>query len=143
MELDYDKPYDGEKLCDPEKCGICSKLCPVSAIPAYDGESETWKAAGKSYKVAKINSNACAVASMAFRSEFSDKDKVPDQIMNDAPTDDELSTAFTSKPLSHTTIDHYPKHHCNKCILYCPIGDWQKKFGDTGLSKFRGEELDK
>ena len=31
-ELETDSPYAGPKLCDPENCGICRKLCPTQAI---------------------------------------------------------------------------------------------------------------
>ena len=144
MELEYDEPYSGEKLCDPEKCGICAKLCPTCAIPASGGEKETYSVAGKTVEVAKINANACAVASMAFRKEFSGKFNAPDQIMTNDPTDDEIKAAYKTKPISHYTLDHYPKHFCgNKCMIYCPLGNWEENFGKTGLSRFDGKELSK
>ena len=143
MELEYDKPYEGERLCKPEECGICSKVCPVGAIPAPGGESENQQVAGKTCKVAHINTNACAVASMAFRSEFSIKTKQPDLLDNCNPTDEELAEAYAKKPFSHNSLDHYPKHYCNKCMLYCPLGGWKERFADKGLSKFDGKELAK
>ncbi len=140
LELDYDMPYIGPKLCNPEKCDICSKLCPTGAIPSCGGCSKTIEVEGIKFKVADINKNACAVASMAFRKEFAGKMDVPDLIMNNNPTDEELAEAYAKKPLSHTSLDHYPKHFCNMCLLYCPLGNWKKHFYDTGLSKFDSAE---
>ena len=54
-----------------------------------------------------------------------------------ATTDVEATEAFAKKPISHTTLAHYPTHLCNKCMLYCPLGGWKEKFGDTGLSGFK------
>ena len=140
LELDYDKPYEGPKLCDPEKCGICSGVCPMKAIPAAGGESVTCSVAGKEIKTAHINNNACAVASMAFRKEFSVQGETEDLIMNNDPSDEELSEAYLKKAFSHTSLDHYPKHYCNKCLLYCPVGGWKEKYADRGLSAFDGKE---
>lgn len=136
MELDYDRPYDGPRLCDPESCHVCSDVCPMSAVPAYGGESDDTSVAGKPVSCAHINSNACAVASMAFRSEFAPKGKVPDLILNDNPSDEELAQAYASKPFSANTIDHFPKHYCNKCMLYCPVGRWKERFVDRGLTTY-------
>ena len=143
LELEYDEPYSGPRLCDPAKCGICSGICPMHAIPDADGEAEVYKVAGKEIKTAHINSNACAVASMAFRKEFSVQGETEDLIMNDDPTDAELSEAYLKKTFSHTSLDHYPKHYCNKCLLYCPVGGWKKKYADRGLSGFDGKEYKK
>ena len=142
MELDYDAPYSGERLCEPEKCGICSRLCPTCAIPSPGGETEEHTVAGRKVSTAKINTNACAVASMAFRKEFSGKFDAPDQIMSNNPSDEELAKAYKYQPISNHTLDHYPKFFCNnRCLVYCPLGDWEKRYHDTGLSGFNGKEL--
>ncbi len=141
MELEYDEPYSGPKLCDPEKCGVCVRLCPTHAIPAPGGEgaAETFEIAGKTCTTGCVNSNACAVASMAFRKEFSWKPDVPDQILNDDPSDEELKKAYAEKPLSSWSLAHFPNYYCDLCRLYCPLGNWKERFGDTGLSHFREE----
>lgn len=140
MELEYDKPYSGPKLCDPHKCGICTNICPMHAIPGEDGMIDTYIVAGKECKTAHINNNACAVASMAFRKEFSVQGETEDLIMNNAPDDSELSEAYLKKKFSHTSLDHYPKHYCNRCVLYCPVGNWKENYADRGLTKFDGKE---
>ncbi len=140
MELDYDEPYSGEKLCRGESCGICSRLCPVGAIPAPGGEREEVGICGRECSVAKLNGNACAVASLAFRREFSGKLDVPDQIMNNEPGDEELMAAYAEKPINNYALGHYPNYFCDMCTLYCPLGNWKERFG--GLSKFNGEGFD-
>lgn len=142
MELDYDEPYSG-RLCDPTACGICAKLCPVGAIPAPGGESEDVGVCGGNCVVAKLNGNACAVASLGFRKEFSGKLNVPDQIMHNEPTDEELAAAYKAKPMNHFSLGHYPNYFCDMCTLYCPVGGWKERFGDKGLSKFNGEDFEK
>lgn len=141
MELQYDEPYSGEKLCDPAACGICHKLCPVGAIPPAEGESEDMGVCGRSCAVGKVNTNACAVASLALRREFSGKLDMPNLIMNDSPSDGELMEAFAKKPLNNYALGHHPNYYCDKCTLYCPVGKWQERFGDTGLSGFKREEM--
>ena len=37
MELDRDWPYGGPRLCDPETCGVCGRICPTHAIPPAGG----------------------------------------------------------------------------------------------------------
>ncbi len=143
MELDYDEPYSGEKLCDPISCGICTKLCPVGAIPAADGENVDVGVCGRSCSVSKLSTNACAVASLAFRREFSGKVETPDLIMDNDPSDEELIEAYAKKPLNNHALGHHPNYFCDLCTLYCPVGNWQERFGDTGLSKFKREELSK
>ena len=138
MELEYDKPYSGPKICDPEKCGVCARVCPTHAIPTpgSEGAEETFTVADKSYTTGRVNFNACAVASMAFRQEFSWKPEVPDQILGDDPSDEELKKAYAEKPLSSWSLGHFPCYYCDKCRLYCPLGGWKERFGDTGLSHF-------
>lgn len=143
MPLDYDAPYAGPRLCKPDECGICSAVCPTRAIPkpGAAGGVQDICVCGIDQRVADFDYNACCVASLAFRQEFSGKLDVPNLIMDDNPTDDELEKAYSEKPWSHNSLDHYPKHFCNKCMLYCPLGDWDAKFGVTKLSNFNREEF--
>lgn len=141
MELEYDAPYAGPKLCRPEVCGICSRVCPVGAIPAPGGRTERFSVAERECSTACINANACAVASMAFRREFSGKAEVPDQITGNDPTDEELKKAYAEKPAVSWSLAHHPDTYCDLCRLYCPLGGWRERFGETGLSRFDGKEL--
>lgn len=133
MELECDKPYSGEILCDPVKCGICSRVCPTKALPAYgEGEPKIRNVIGHSDQTANHNFNRCLVAACAMRREFGGME---DYIDNCDPTDEELQQAFENKPINHWDgLDHYPKWRCDKCLLYCPVGSWKERFADRGLS---------
>ena len=137
LDLDCDTPYNGPVLCDPSKCGICAKVCPTCAISATD--SKTVSVEGKSVEVAKINPNACIVAAMAMRKEFAGRMPVPDLIMHNDPTNEELIEAFKKKPINDLSVDHYPRYFCDRCLLYCPVGNWKERFSDTNLTSFKQE----
>ncbi len=139
MELDCDTPYDGPRICEPERCGICARICPTGAIPAPGGAEETFEIAGREHRTACINANACAVASMAFRKEFAGKADVPDQILCNDPDDETLKAAFAEKPAAYWSLGHHPDYYCDLCRLYCPLGAWKERFGDKGLSGFDGK----
>lgn len=141
LDLDCDAPYTGPRLCDPERCGICARLCPTKAIPAPGGTSETFEVAGTAFRTARINANACAVASMAFRKEFAGKADVPDQILTNDPDDETLIRAYAEKPPAYWSLGHHPDYYCDLCRLYCPLGNWKERFGDTGFSRFDGKEF--
>ena len=133
MELDFDSPYVGEKLCDPTKCQICVNCCPTNAIPAYGTESKILGVEGKENIVADVKATRCAVAACAMRKEFGG---AKDYISTTDPSFDELAQAFDSMPINHAHgLDHYPKWKCDKCLIYCPVGSWNEKFRDRGLSK--------
>ncbi len=140
LDLDCDEPYSGEKLCDPEKCGICSKICPVGALPGYGtAESKCKCVEGKKCEVAPIKANSCTVAALGFRKEFYVRSK--DLIEGNDPTDEEIGEALAKKPLAlDASINHYARYLCDRCIVYCPVGNWKKKFFDRGLSTFDPEK---
>ncbi len=142
LKIEPDEPYAGPKLCDPEKCGICSKLCPTCAIPSYEsGLKKTVTAAGKTQEIADINANACTVAAVAFRKEFQGRVPVPDLILTNDPTDEELSEAFHKKPANGVSVEHYPRYMCERCLLYCPLGSWKERFKDPGFTSFDPDNL--
>lgn len=140
LELDADSPYDGPALCDPEACGICSSICPTHALPSpCSGECTCKSVAGKSQEVAAIKPESCAVAAMAMRKEFQGRIPVPDLIMTDDPTAEDLREAFKAKPVNGLSVDHYPRYFCDRCLIYCPVGKWQERYYDRGLTKFDSE----
>ena len=129
----YDKPYDGEKLCDPKTCGICSKVCPTHALSA--DKAVAWAAGETKSEVGELNVNGCAVACFGFRRELNGMTSVV--IDSDTPSDEELGAALDKqfeRP-GFQTLDHLPMYHCDKCMIYCPVGNWAEQFRDRGLSK--------
>ncbi len=141
LELDFDAPYTGSRLCRPESCGVCAGICPTRAIPLPGGETEDFEIAGVRHSTARVNANACAVCSMAFRKEFAGKAPVPDQILTDDPDDETLQRAYAEKPPAYWSLGHHPDYYCDLCRLYCPLGNWEAHFGKPGFSRFDGKEV--
>ena len=136
LELEYDEPDRGPRLCDPEKCRVCSSVCPMHALPEKaGGESSTWSIGGREYEVAKHRVNACTVAALGMRNEFAGIRKRGDLVESDDPTDAEIADAMKRYEISNCNLDHYPKCYCNRCQIYGPVGNWQGIFGDSGLSR--------
>ena len=131
LELLYDKPDDGPRLCDPDTCHICSDKCPMHALPSKEsGEKTVWNIAGKKYDVAKHNVNACTVAALGMRNEFAGIKKRGDLVAGMNPSDADIALAMKNYEISNCNLDHYPKCFCNICQIYCPVGNWEKIFGN-------------
>ena len=136
LELVYDEPDRGPRLCNPETCQVCSKVCPMDALPEKaSGESCEWTIAGERYEVAAHKVNACTVAALGMRNEFAGIRKRGDLVEDRNPSDAEIAKAMSEYEISNCNLDHYPKCYCNKCQIYCPVGSWDKTFRSTGLSK--------
>lgn len=130
LELIYDAPDSGPRLCDPEKCGICSTKCPMNALPPKSsGKKNVWKIAGQQYEVAEHNVNACTVAALGMRDEFAGIKKRGDLVEGTNPTDEDIARAMKNYEISNCNLDHYPKCFCNICQIYCPVGHWEETFG--------------
>lgn len=136
LPLECDKPYSGPQLCDPSACHICTDLCPTDAIAPYgSGDVQHRGCAGCQVETGAFNKNRCLVANCAMRAEFDPSGKGADYVSSNDPTDGELAAAFEDKDLSFTSLDHFPKIYCEKCLLYCPVGNWKERFADRGLSQ--------
>lgn len=133
MDFDTDEPYSGPKLCDPEKCGICAKICPTQAIKEA---AKQISINGAFQKVSDLNINSCNIAEMAMRKQFMGRVPVPDQILGNEATDEEFIEAFKKKPMDPLHVDHYPRYMCDRCLVYCPVGNWKERFRDTNQSSF-------
>lgn len=140
MELEPDGAYSGDRIC--LDCGLCSKLCPTGAIPGRcSGDCAHKSVKGRDVEVAAINPGSCTVAALGMRKEFQGRVPVPDLIMHNTPTPEELVSAFEKKPINGLSIEHFPRYFCERCLIYCPLGNWKERFSDTGLSSFSPEEL--
>ena len=137
LELEYDEPDRGERLCDPEKCRVCSEVCPMHALPdKASGKHSEWKIAGDTYEVAAHDVNACMVAALGMRSEFAGIRDRGDLVESDTPTDADIEEAMKRYEISAFNLDHFPKCYCNRCQIYCPVGRRKEIFRDTGLSRY-------
>ena len=133
MELEPDAPYSGERLCDPAKCGICSKMCPTCAIPAPGTKAVTKSVKGRNVEVAAIKPTSCAVASLGFRKGYHPRAK--ETVDTNDPTPEQLAEAVPKLALMvEASVNHYPRDLCERCLIYCPVGHWKEKFEDTGFS---------
>jgi epoxyqueuosine reductase QueG len=136
MPLECDRPYDGEPICRGRSCQKCVRVCPTEAISAVGERSRTVGVPGRPTEVSEIKLNRCVVAACALRQEFG---AMEDFVPGNDPSEDELKAAFERKPINHFEgLDHYPKWKCDKCLLYCPAGDWSRRFRETGMTQSCG-----
>ncbi len=133
LELEPDPMYFGKQLCNPEKCGICAKVCPTGALSKYgEGEPSKVNPGGKHYEYCRIDRNKCQLATLAMTKELGGK---ADYVTSSEPSDKEIWDAQMAMPIDEGGLQHHTSHHCGKCLTYCPAGNWAQKFKKTGISK--------
>ena len=133
----YDAPYAGKPLCDPASCGVCAKVCPVHALSAEEGES--WRVGETACSVGALDVNGCAAACFGFHRSLNPRTGVT--VNSEHPDDAELAEALAqqyARP-GFQTLDHVPTYHCDRCMIFCPVGDWDEQFRARGLT--RGPEV--
>lgn len=131
-EIEPDPMYNGPKLCDPEKCRICVDACPTKAIGEYGSEDcRSCKVGDKDFTYGKISFTRCEGPTKGLRKKFGGPG---DYLDNDDPTDAEIAAANAAKPQMKGGFSRGEAWHCGRCITYCPVGDWQEKYGDRNLS---------
>ena len=129
-ELEPDPMYDGPRLCNPKTCKICTTCCPTGAISRPGEKDKTCTLGDKTYTYATVSIPHCQIAGNALRKEFGG---TADLLEKDA-TPEEIAAVNASLPISDKGIQHHESWHCGKCLSYCPVGNWFKKFHDRGLS---------
>lgn len=131
-ELEPDPIYNGPRLCNAEKCRICTSVCPTGALSKY-GEKEprqvVYKDSDKVYQYCHINVNRCVIACGGLTTLTGDSDLVSS--VDALPK--EIQEA-KNKTRREGELQHTPSWKCGRCLAYCPTGDWKKKFKDRGLS---------
>lgn len=136
LELEPDPMYSGKKLCNPEKCGICTGVCPTGALSKYgEGEHYTANTGDKHYEYCKIDWNKCQMGTLALTKELGGKE---DYITTSEPTAQDILDAQNRMPVYEHGLQHHTSHNCGKCLSYCPAGHWGEKFKKTGISKGPG-----
>lgn len=135
---EYDKPYGGPRLCDPEKCHVCSAVCPAHALSK--DRAVDWQVDGTHCSVAELDVNACSAACFGFRRDINPRSAAV--CRSERPSDEELAAALEQqfKSPGFQTLDHLPMYHCDKCLIYCPVGNWKQQFQDSGLGHVSIEE---
>ena len=133
LEIEPDPLYSCKKLCDPEKCGICARVCPTCALSKHgDGEPLSGNLGDYHFEYARIDRAKCQLATLAMTKALGGMD---DYITTETPTDKEVWEAQTRMPVSDAGLQHHTSHNCGKCLSYCPAGNWGEKFKKTGISR--------
>jgi len=134
LELEQDPMYDGPPMCDPEKCGICAKVCPTGAIrPHGTHELEHVEIGGKEYDYTRVSWPLCRKALQAMTKELGGKEDYFPPIED--PTMEDLFEAEGRMPLSVKGLQHVDSWHCGRCQTYCPAGNWGERYMKTGFSR--------
>lgn len=143
LELKADPMYSGEKLCDPSKCNICSTKCPTGAISKYTGPdcARTVDMDGHHYEYCYLDWNRCRVACHQLHTKVGGKVDLVPSLEASAKEIDEAVSKFKHNDSGLQTSATWK---CGLCIAYCPVGRWQERFGDNGLSagkhRFEGNQ---
>jgi epoxyqueuosine reductase QueG len=133
LELEEDPMYNGPKLCNPEKCGICVKVCPTGAIRPYGThELDHVDMGDKSYDYTHVNFPKCRKALQAMTKELGGDD---DFLPIAEPTMEDLANGEKKMPHKGMGLQLIDSWHCGRCQTYCPTGKWNERFLKTGLSK--------
>lgn len=137
-ELEPDPLYNGPRLCDPEKCKVCVKMCPVGAIPEYKKkEARNCDIGGKINAYSCLDWNKCKVYNSGFYGEFNEtgKDLVDTSDKHPLNSSVEQGYHYQFTHLNNQFFFHMNSWKCGYCLEYCPVGGWKERFYDTGLSK--------
>ena len=132
LEIPPDPMYDGPPLCNPEKCGICAKVCPTGALRPYGThELARVEIGDKTYEYTLVNYPKCRKALQAMTVELGGKG---DYLTEAEPTMEDLAAAEQKMPIDTVGLQHINSWNCGKCQAYCPSGDWGGRYKKTGLS---------
>ena len=133
LEITPDPMYDGPPLCNPEKCGICSKVCPTGAIKEFGTHKleHHVEIGGKEYDYTHVHFPKCRKALQAMTKALGGKD---DYLPENDPTMEDLESAEARMPIDTVGLQHITSWHCGRCQAYCPSGKWGERYKKTGLS---------
>ena len=131
-ELEPDPMYGGPKLCEPDKCTICTDCCPTDAIGLYGSEDvRSCMVGDKAYTYGKVSFPRCQVPTQGMRKEFGGSE---DWVTTDDPTAEDIADANRRMPVMDRGLQHGESWHCGKCLSYCPAGKWKAHFLDKSLT---------
>lgn len=139
LEIEPDPMYDGERLCVPEKCGICTRVCPTKALSEVGAEDRhRINMGGRHIEYGKVNWEKCQIGTLGLKKITGGKE---DFIDTSDPTPQDIRDAIHSMPIDEGGLQHHTSHNCGKCLSYCPVGKWGEHFKKTGLSKGAGSQM--
>jgi len=124
-EIEPDPMYSGPELCNPEKCGICIRVCPMQAISPT--RSKTVTMGGKVFTYGWVDIPRCEIATRGLTKKTLGLKDIP---FPENPTSEDVMKAQQEiDPRQRgEVIGGVPAYHCGKCLAYCPVGpkDWLK-----------------
>ena len=133
LEIEPDPMYDGARLCNPEKCGICTGVCPSGALSRH-GEDDSPKVVdigGKRFEYCNIDWAKCFIVEEQLTKEHGGRE---DLVTSENPTLADIFDAHRRSPGDESGLQRISSWHCGRCLSYCPAGDWGQKFKSRGLS---------
>ena len=132
-EIEPDPLYSGERLCNPEKCGICTKSCPSGALSKFgEKPARCVDIEDKHYEYCHVDMVKCFLVEERLRKKYGAPE---DYCPTDTPTAEELSQAQKMARQDDLGLQHLPSWYCGRCLSYCPAGKWGEKFRARGLSR--------
>ncbi|MCQ2451880.1 MAG: hypothetical protein MJ075_01935 [Oscillospiraceae bacterium] len=132
-EIEPDPLYSGPRLCNPEKCGICTKACPSGALSSYGEEGKRFvHMEDRTFEYCTVNMVKCFMVEERLRKDYGAPE---DYSPSESPTPAELKEAQRKASISDLGLQHTPSWYCGRCLSYCPAGNWGNKFKKRGLSK--------
>ena len=131
-EIEPDPMYGGPKLCEPDKCTICTDCCPTDAIGKYGTENvKSGNLGDRAYTYGAVSFPRCQVPTQGLRKEFGGSQ---DWVTSDDPTNKDIADANARMPIMDRGLQHGESWHCGKCLSYCPAGKWKAHFLDKSLT---------
>ncbi len=94
LEIEPDPMYDGERLCVPEKCGICTRVCPTKALSEVGAEDRhRINMGGRHIEYGKVNWEKCQSGTLGLKKITGGKE---DFIDTSDPTPQDIRTPSTA-----------------------------------------------
>jgi len=139
-EMEPDPIISTPKTCDPQKCGICIKVCPTHAISPTATKSV--KIGGVEFIYTSINPAACQLSTEGLTQKTL---ALNDYSAPENPTMKALEEARRQMDPRQRmeVIGGSPAYHCGKCLAYCPVGpkDWLKSVSGLDLQALNGNSM--
>ena len=131
-EIEPDPMYSGPEICNPEKCGICIKVCPTHAISPT--RNKTVNIGGQEINYGWVDFPTCSVGTEGLTKKTL---ALKDVFVSENPTREDVEEARRQMDPRQRMelIGGVPAYHCGKCLAYCPVGPkgWLKTVSSLKL----------
>ncbi len=121
------------EMCNPEKCGICIKVCPTQAISPT--RSKTVKMGDREFTYGWVDFPRCMIGTQGLTKKTLG---LKDFDFPENPTVQDVQKALENMDPRQKgeVIGGVPAYHCGKCLAYCPVGpkDWLKTVSNLKLT---------